>query len=1712
MISTVPSLSDVVEYQLPEAARAAANSQFIAFINYYYKWLEQSGQSTEFIENIIEYGDIDLSNDVFRQHMISSLIGIIPSYAITNKVLLAKHLGEFLKAKGSLESFKFIMTAVYGEDINMVWNSNKLFRPSDNEYSRTASLAIESATPWENVISSKVTQTYPTPATALISACNSTIFNGSYINWLTLDPLSVSGEFTPSGVVESVWNTINRSWYREEFYYSPTIYLNGQMTFNAISEESRPYNNLIIKQLGSDFRAVIGSLVSRYQTSSYTVVTVSMLSESGTFIPDNQLYIFPIALEGIIYTTESIVFGSVSHSVVDVDITNRGSLYRTGMPIQFQGGSGELVNGYIGDITSGGIDEITITQKGYGYSVGDTLDVITANASGTSPNVVVSTVDGINGVITPTLELNSVSIMNGGGNYKVNDVIEITGGISAFGMHPISLQVTGVNSSSSIQSLNILTSGSAYPAYTNLMIIDLSTMTAISGMTYTMKLNQTGGIGQVNVTSFPSLTSELSNAVSIITRSGALLTTRSGANVILEASAVNVQIIANGIGATASPIISSGVVASITVLAGGLNYKDPVVTIIGNGSGAFYTVNMTAGVITSFTLVSGGKNYTYANVIITEKFGSGFTASLTIQDSLAQIGAITSLSILNRGHYTTLPSCFNPSLYNASTSYVGKGANLSLDFRLLSASISNSGAFYDNVSVSLDGIGQNAIIIPQISNGIITNITNVAGGSGYTYAYVFISGGAGFAGTANISGGSIVSITIKNGGIGYASSNLITIIGDGTLAAFNLTGTGNITNGVITSVSVQNGGKNYYYGTTIVCNATQSGAMSAVFTPVITNGSITSVTTTGGYGYISSDLNNVVISSGTMPSIVSSASGTGGIVNYKIINNGSGYYSQTEIVPLILSASIGTGAVLLPTIAADGSITKVSVLYGGSGYTGASIISLSELSFYLKTLQNGYILQENLGKLDLLQHANGYGAILTPLVFNGAITDVLVQSAGYSYSNGTYAIILGDGIGASIIPIVETGITSVNIIAGGVGYTSNIIINVVDPTGVGAVVRAIVTNGSITGLNIVNKGSGYTNPTLTMTGIGINAILSVSAQRYISSFNIVSRGYDYTYADVIIIGDGSGASAELSFDNLGSIDSVTITNVGSGIVSTPNVVVSDIGGLGAVSSLNIIDGGAGFTVPPILALPVKYNSVGAIIAASARFTTYGSNIGGVSKVLFNSCGAGYNDIPTPIFPYTAILAQNSAFIVGETVTDVAGTYHSVGESAYILLESGYKLLLENGYSSDLDIDDTFFNNGASAIISGFDFARNTIELDISSDTFYLETEDDLYTIISEDGFDIVDMASMSFDTGSILLGNTSNSKATILNSNRAGGVSALGGNSWSAPSFANSTGMLNSKESVLADNNKYQDYAYVIQAGIALDTYQHTLKTTVHPAGFSMFGEVYTDTQVDLGILDLIGYNNLVVMLYILSLSTMYRADVQWSTMSDLYGDFAKFTLKQLDVNPIANMSIQEVSAVVYINYVEYSGTALSPISFNNWNIVNYCTYTLNSQVSPMGDNSLTTLIDSSSIYTAGMSTSIVCNIGDLITIDTMIMKQVSPISYCSLALDTSSIQLNTETGYYTSTSSSIFDVRSVGNYWFVRISVVASMTTVVANIFPASGTVSNFGVSDRTALGRIELTTPSIKNVTTSTSYNAIKRAANNTYVPVKYMLANTETTITIS
>lgn len=72
-------------------------------------------------------------------------------------------------------------------------------------------------------------------------------------------------------------------------------------------------------------------------------------------------------------------------------------------------------------------------------------------------------------------------------------------------------------------------------------------------------------------------------------------------------------------------------------------------------------------------------------------------------------------------------------------------------------------------------------------------------------------------------------------------------------------------------------------------------------------------------------------------------------------------------------------------------------------------------------------------------------------------------------------------------PFAVSAISAITITAGGTAYTSAAIITITDPTGTGASARPVVANGVVLGAVIDNGGSGYTSPTVSITGGGSGA-------------------------------------------------------------------------------------------------------------------------------------------------------------------------------------------------------------------------------------------------------------------------------------------------------------------------------------------------------------------------------------------------------------------------------------------------------------------------------------------------------------------------------------------------------------------------------------------------------------------------------------------------
>jgi len=86
---------------------------------------------------------------------------------------------------------------------------------------------------------------------------------------------------------------------------------------------------------------------------------------------------------------------------------------------------------------------------------------------------------------------------------------------------------------------------------------------------------------------------------------------------------------------------------------------------------------------------------------------------------------------------------------------------------------------------------------------------------------------------------------------------------------------------------------------------------------------------------------------------------------------------------------------------------------------------------------------------------NGKNAILSPIITNGQITDVFVQSSGSEYFSIPNITASGDGNGAKFRPVIANGkLTDVVVVSPGIGYsTSNTVISV-ESAGKNAVLRS----------------------------------------------------------------------------------------------------------------------------------------------------------------------------------------------------------------------------------------------------------------------------------------------------------------------------------------------------------------------------------------------------------------------------------------------------------------------------------------------------------------------------------------------------------------------------------------------------------------------------------------------------------------------------------
>ena len=489
----------------------------------------------------------------------------------------------------------------------------------------------------------------------------------------------------------------------------------------------------------------------------------------------------------------------------------------------------------------------------------------------------------------------------------------------------------------------------------------------------------------------------------------------------------------------------------------------------------------------------------------------------------------------------------------------------------------------------------------------------------------------------------------------------------------------------------------------------------------------------------------------------------------------------------------------------------------------------------------------SIGDIRIVNNGGFYTKLpkITGINSSRKIERVQINEPGTEYAVGTYnsVPILGDGEGGFVEIKVENTtddegittpgqITEVKVTSPGKGYTTaSIDIQAIDgilgsglagsgadlevvipPFGTGASIFTKGTNvGKIKKLNNNNFGYDYPHdytlrPEITFP---INAQLINTS--ILESITITDPGSGYTQAPVVTLtgGGGSNAIAEATIKN-GRLDTIIVKDPGSGYSTEPkvelkssfNYVVNlDLGLLqfafphgipnGAEVTLNVVDTGDGAGFP---------------VASGAVGTLNGTNT------------------------YYAITGAANSLDDDQMKLAITASNAELGDAiSFINAGVGRQQVLTSSFGGQATA-----NVGTSIFLEG-ELIYQGDSLETATATGYVSTNNGwqvgarIIKIVNYDG---------EFNLNQKITGTISKSSGIIGDLKIAKGVLEIGPITKTTGQFVDDVGKPSEIIQKIQDSYYYQDFSYAINSSVSIEEWKNTVIKNVHPASFKVFGQL----------------------------------------------------------------------------------------------------------------------------------------------------------------------------------------------------------------------------------------------------------------------------------
>ena len=434
-------ISPLIESQFPEHIRENGPN-FVAFLEAYYEYLEQTNKAGNAIRTLNDNQDIDRTVSDFVEYFRREFALSIPKNALADKRLIVKHIREFYRSRGSQKSFKFLFHILFGKEVDFYYPGEDILRASDGRWIVETIITVEENTGNINLLDGRVITGQTSGAIGRVQNIQKIIVAGAEVFTLTVE--KVTGTYVDKEIISDGFGNTVKARGGTGGLTGQTITRGG--VFNVKGDT--------VELIGATSGALATGTVSSIDTSTGLTFTitkggsgyrtgVNSLFAVGN-APDPLITLPTLSVVSLSNTTSITTFTDLIKSIQSVKLdggitSGNASLTFAALGANSTTLSANLASANIysvigaklkqGSLTVGSINAISILSPGNGYTSVPSVTVIDQDIVSQALSGQSGKLQGQDATITASIapgKITGITITSEGSNFSLGEKVVIT--------------------------------------------------------------------------------------------------------------------------------------------------------------------------------------------------------------------------------------------------------------------------------------------------------------------------------------------------------------------------------------------------------------------------------------------------------------------------------------------------------------------------------------------------------------------------------------------------------------------------------------------------------------------------------------------------------------------------------------------------------------------------------------------------------------------------------------------------------------------------------------------------------------------------------------------------------------------------------------------------------------------------------------------------------------------------------------------------------------------------------------------------------------------------------------------------------------------------------------------------------------------------------------------------------------------------------------